>query len=269
MTGDDAQECTSKKDEITEAQFYVYELGRRTLSFLKEAKNRNVIILQADKGGKTVIMDRNDYMRKAYSHLDENVKIGNLLVINDDFVSSIRPKVEERYQQVIERMNPYLIIDGIIKEPLRSESFLLPLFYGCPKVHKLNVPLRPIVASRNVIGDFLSCWLLQKLKLIANYLSKYNVHGVAQIMPDLKSFRLEDRHKLLNFDYVSMFTNVDVSATLSIIDELYGFISETTAVPVDMFLECLNFFIKDSTYFGFNGMLYYQTKGLAMGNNLA
>lgn len=120
-----------------------------------------------------------------------------------------------------------------------------------------------------MIGEFLSSWLLQKLKIVADMLNRYNDNNVPQFVPDLKLFRLEDHHKLFNFDYVSMFTNVDVSANLSIIHEFYGAISKTTVLPLETFMRCLNFFIKDATYFGFDGILYYQSKGLAMGNRLA
>lgn len=80
------------------------------------------------------------------------------------------------------------MLDGAITKPLLSETYLLPLFYGCSRIHKHNVPLRLIMASGNVIGVFLSTWLLQKLKLVADSLSQYNVRGALEFVPVLNHF---------------------------------------------------------------------------------
>lgn len=50
--------------------------------FLREAKNRNMVILQSDKGGNTAILDRSDYMQKPRLHLSENVEIKNYTIIH-------------------------------------------------------------------------------------------------------------------------------------------------------------------------------------------
>lgn len=253
----------------TRQQTYVCELAKKTRTFLDRSVNRDIVVLSSDKGGKTVIMDREDYVRKANAHISENVAAHNYAIVSEDFFTVVRPRVECRYSDVIREINPYLMLDGAITKPLLSESYLLPLFYGCPKINKPNVPLRPIIASKNMIGDFLSTWLLQKLKLVADSLSQYNVHSALEIVPDLKRFRLEDRHVLSTLDYVSMFTNVNVAETVDIIGELYHYISPTTAVPLSVFLVCLRFFTSDAAYFGFDGILYLQGMGLAMGNRLA
>ncbi|XP_057310001.1 uncharacterized protein LOC130647999 [Hydractinia symbiolongicarpus] len=41
-------------------------------SLLKLSKNRNIVIKKADKGGRVVIMSKDDYIRKVYDHLSNN-----------------------------------------------------------------------------------------------------------------------------------------------------------------------------------------------------
>lgn len=253
----------------SEAQAYIYSLALLTTNFLKKNQNKNIIILSSDKGGKTIIMDKEDYIAKAYQHLNDNIDTGNYSLVYDCFHTVIRPNVETRYYEVAARISPFLMLDGSIKEPLKRESYLLPLFYGCPKIHKPGIPLRPIIASLNMIGEFISNWLLQKLGLIASLFDRYNVANVLQIIPDLRRFKLEDNHELCSFDYVSMFTNVDVTSTSDIVSMNYTVVSASTLVPLDVFLDCLNFFICDAAFFGFDGQIYKQIKGLAMGNRLA
>lgn len=57
--------------------------------------------------------------------------------------------------------------------------------------------------------------------------------------------------------------------TLAIIKQNYFIVESTTSVPLDTFVLCLEFFIKETTYFMFSGRVFKQCKGLAMGNRLA
>lgn len=105
--------------------------------------------------------------------------------------------------------------------------------------------------------------------MIAAVVNKYNVPSSKTLALELKNFTLEPEHKICSFDYVSMFTNVDVAETIKILLEFYHVISETTSVPADVFIECIKFFIHYATFFMFNGNIFKQIKGLAMGNRLA
>lgn len=126
--------------------------------------------------------------------------------------------------------------------------------------------MRPIVASTDMIGIFLSEWLL--VQLIANSLKNYNILNSKNLASVLNKFKLEPGHKLCSFDYVSIFTNVEVEETCRIILEHYDIISVTTTVPVDVFFDCFKFFTNCSTFFMFDGSLFQQINGLAMGNRL-
>ncbi len=255
-------------DHPTEAQEYIRNLATLTSAYMK-GDGRDIVIIQADKGGKTVIMDRIVYQRKVREHIDGNIILGNYATVEQDFMSRIRPIIESRYQEIITEINPFLIADGTIREPLRAESFLLPLFYGCPKIHKPSVPLRPIISSCNMIGDVLSDWLLSKLNVIAKYIGTYSIHSACRVKNDLGSFKLEESHVLCSLDYESMFTNIDVDQAAAVVAEFYHLIQVETCVPCSTFLKCIRFYTKDSAYFSALNVVYNQCKGLAMGNKLS
>lgn len=178
-------------------------------------------------------------------------------------------KVEIMYTEIISLINPFLLLDNASFILLNPEPFVIPLLYGCPKIHKQNVPMRPIVSSVDMIGSRLSEWLLEKLQHIAAHLSKYNILNSTTLIPELKKFVMEPEHKICSLDYVSMFTNINVAETFAIILEFYHVISATTSVPSKVFIKCLEFFTNHSTFFLFNGDIFKQIKGLAMGNRLA
>lgn len=231
--------------------------------------NPHLIIVSSDKGGKTVIMERDEYVRKMELHLTENMNVGTYKKITDADLTTIQKTVESSYLETISHIIPYLKIDGTSTTRITAEPYLIPLLYGCPKIHKADIPMRPIVASADMIGDVLSQWLLGKLQLLASSLDKYNVTNARKILPKLRNFKLEPEHKLCSLDYVSMYTNVDVDETCRIISELYPVISGSTSVPLEIFILNLRFFTNTATYFLYGSNIYKQIKGLAMGNKLA
>lgn len=80
---------------------------------------------------------------------------------------------------------------------------------------------------------------------------------------------VEPSHELCSYDYVSMFTNVNVDCTIDIVLQLYHLLLPVTDVPTDVFVRCLRFYTTDTAFFTFGGVLYRQVKGLAMGNRIA
>lgn len=248
----------------TAAQSYILDLMDQVSKFLQ--KNPNIIVVSSDKGDKIVIMDKDDYFRRMKIYLDENVASGNYEIITDT-LQLIRQRIEHSYSETIEIINPYLLSDSSIKSPLTIEPFLIPLLYGCPKIHKKDVPMRLIVSSTDMIGSFLSGWLLKKLQIIASELNKYNILNTEKLIPQLKNFKLEPGHKLFSLDYASMFTNVDIAKTCAIILEYYHLVAKTTSVPSFIFISCLKFFITEATFFMFNGNIFNKSWDLLWGTN--
>lgn len=257
----------SQESQPTEAQSYIFSLMLQAEEFLR--KNKNIIVISSDKGRKTVIMEREEYILKVRDHLNVNVANKNYEQINDRNHSEVQSEVELAYSNVISLINPFLQNDGSIQNPITVEAFSIPLLYGCPKIHKEGAPIRPIISSADMVGKFLSCWLLEKLELVASCFNKYNVKNSQSMIPELNNFIVEPQHKLCSLDYVSMFTNVEIAETFPIILQHYYVIAETTSVPADVFMKCLEFHTTVATFFAFQGKIYKQIRGLAMGNRLA
>lgn len=219
------------KESPTEAQLYIRELMCHSAEFLR--KNKEIIVISSDKGGKAVIMDRTEYLDKMRNYLDENISLRNYERVEAS-TSSVLHEVESDYGKAFYSIKQFSMLDKALKDPLTNEPFTMPLLYGGPKIHKENIPMRPIIASTDMIGKFLSEWLLEKLKLIAVYLNKYNILNSAKLISELKGFTLETGQKLFSLDCVSMFTNVDVKEVFKIIEGLYHIIQTTTSVPMNV-----------------------------------
>ena len=108
-------------------------------------REESIVIAPADKGNATVLMNRKNYDRK----------IRTLLADKETYKSL--PKDPTPAQE--RKMNGILLPlmssrAGSIPERLyyhlRSSAGKVPLLYGLPKIHKPEVPLRPIVSFVNL-----------------------------------------------------------------------------------------------------------------------
>jgi hypothetical protein len=94
-----------------------------------------------------------------------------------------------------------------------------PLFYGLPKIHKVGIPLRPIVASIGSPSYSLSKYIASLISPLAgNTVSfiKDSAHFVS-IIGDLK---LEEEEVMISFDVKSLFTNVPIAEAVKVIRDI-------------------------------------------------
>nr|VZI26327.1 unnamed protein product [Spirometra erinaceieuropaei] len=80
-------------------------------------------------------------------------------------------------------------------------------FYGLPKVHKPDVPLRPIVSLRGTPTYGLANWLFQKLRFLTAG-SQTTVHSAEQFLDKIRAVTIEPNEKMVSFDVVSLFTSI-------------------------------------------------------------
>jgi hypothetical protein len=100
-------------------------------------KDPDKVILSADKGNCVVVMDKHDYREKA------------LLLLNNRNTYSILKsdptgKTQRGLNAKLLLLKKSNIISKATNEKLYSSDGLSPRFYGLPKIHKPEIPLRPI-----------------------------------------------------------------------------------------------------------------------------
>ena len=105
----------------------------------KLKKDENRMVLTADKGVSLVVVDKEDYIKKAEHLLQQS----NYKKINSDPTNKHKNKLIGLLKTIKTQggMN-----DNLYKR-LYPTGANAPKFYGLPKVHKDNIPLRPIVSS--------------------------------------------------------------------------------------------------------------------------
>nr|VZI43343.1 unnamed protein product [Spirometra erinaceieuropaei] len=129
---------------------------------LKELRADNdLVIVPADKGRSTVVLDRTDYNQKVKSLLEDR--------------QSYVPCESNPMKTLTREINATLLamensgaISPIDRRMARAQETALARFYGLPNVHKEGAPLRPIVSLKGTPTYGLAKWLLQRLKFLTS-----------------------------------------------------------------------------------------------------
>ena len=141
-----------------------------------------------------------------------------------------------------------------------------PKFYGLPKIHKKNIPLRPIVSS---IGS-VSYGVARVIKLLIGN-SQHHVHNTKQFADEIREIKLEEGECITSYDVTALFTSIPVASALDIIRrklEQDADLPTRTIMTDDTIIELLGFCL-NNTYFVFQDVVYEQTKGAAMGSPIS
>ena len=130
---------------------------------LKRLKtDENIVILPADKGRVTVVMDKTDYNDKMDSLVNDKQTYE---VLQRDPTPALQRKLNNKLLTLKKTDK----IDFRRYNRLRCSVPQPPKLYGLPKLHKPNIPMRPIVSFCGSPTYQLSKYLTNVLKQDQTY----------------------------------------------------------------------------------------------------
>ena len=118
------------KPNLTKAQ---------NLAIRELKKDRDCIVLTADKGVAMVIMDRQDYIGKTNNLLSQNTYRS----IQWDPTNTIKNKLIN----ILKRAKSQTGLNNQTYKAMYPTCCVPPKLYGLPKIHKPDTPLKPITSS--------------------------------------------------------------------------------------------------------------------------
>lgn len=227
--------------------------------FLRQ--NDNLLILKADKGNVTVAMNRDDYNVKVCELLfDNNV----YLPINRDPTFTSQKKVNDLLKTAKYKKH----ISHTIYKQLVITNSVTPKFYGLPKIHKPNIPLRPIVSSIDSPLHKLSKFLSDILTISLATRTSYNTKDTFTFVAAIRGVQLPQNFVLISLDVVSLFTNIPLELVVTIIEDKWSFIKDFCNFDLSSFITLIRF-IFNNCYFSFHDRFYKQIFGTPMGSPLS
>nr|VZI29040.1 unnamed protein product [Spirometra erinaceieuropaei] len=206
---------------------------------LRELKaDKELVIVPADKGRSTVVLDRAAYLQKAKGLLED--------------LQFYAPCATNPVKALTREINATLLAlenSGAItptdRRMAKPQDTALARFYGLPKVHKDGAPLRPLMSHKGTPTYGLAKWLFRRLKFLTAE-SDTTVSSLAEFLEKLKGdLAIKTIELLLQSKY----------------DETEN------RLGCDQVLQLLKFCLR--TYFTFDGTIYEQVKGTPMGSPIS
>lgn len=243
--------CTKSSDYFTST-------FKQTKLFLKS--NPDILILKSDKGNKTIAMSKSDYNQKLS------------ILLNDNTTYEIMPndptnKYQRTITRIVNKLENTLEISPAIKKILVTPYPIAPRFYAQPKVHKDQVPLRPIVSFINA-PTYNLCKFLANIINQINFQSPFSIKNSFDFVENIQKKIVPENNVLVSFDVNSLFTNIPSHLVLELISKNWTKLQPFTSISKHSFIELvklctdMGYFVHDNTY-------YKQIFGIAMGSPIA
>ena len=237
--------------------------GEEVQALVELKRDSSKVILTADKGVALVIMDKPDYNTKAQELLNDKKTYKE---INTDLTNKLKTKLISLLKKIK--------AEGGIEEQLYKKMYptgaVVPKFYGLPKIHKRDIPLRPIVSSRGSINYEVAKELSRILRPLVGK-SAHHIKNTGDFVQQVRGIKLQPTENITSYDVSALFTSVPIESAITIIRnklELDPELHNRTTMKVDHITSLLEFCLK-TTNFQFQGRFYEQLHGAAMGSPIS
>jgi len=231
--------------------------------------NKNIVIQSADKGGATVIMNRENYILEAERQLNNNKYYRRLdKPIYMDNISKIKKIVSEMLLNKFITNDQFDYLTGPAEVRQR-------IFYLLPKIHKkrevwpqanLMPEGRPIVSDVNSetyrISEFIDYYLNPLGAKHESYLK-----NTYDFVNKIRNFAVDNNYLLVTGDITSLYTNMNIDRSLDCVKKIFAE-NKDEKRPDDSILQLLEISLKNND-FQFNDKNYLQIMGTAMGKRFA
>ena len=202
-------------------------------------------------------MDRQEYINKSNNLLNQLT----YRAIPQDLTNTIKIKLIN----ILKRVQHQTGLNSITYKSMYLTGCVPPKFYGLPKIHKPDTPLRPIVSSYGSVTYGVAKELTKILKPLIGK-STHHINSAHDFVEQVKQLSLESGECLSSHDVSALFTSVPVDPAPGLIKDLLEkdpTLKDRTVLPVKDIILLLEFCLKNM-YFSFQDQFYGQVKGVAI-----
>jgi hypothetical protein len=243
------------------------------------SRDDKIVITRPDKGNGVVLMDKSDYIDKVNLVLEDSSKFqrveGDIFkkILSEE--GKINRFVRKTFGGVDENGRHFPTYNQLL-----VSGSSLGILYGLPKIHKENVPIRPILSACNTPAYNLAKYLVPIISpLTKNEYTVPSTFHFAKEVCNLDFTSEPSEISFASFDVKSLFTNIPLNETINIIlnilfkdneyldCSLFGNTNDIHVLNRSQFKELLDLACLDN-HFIFNGSMYKQIDGVAMGSPL-
>ena len=143
-----------------------------------------------------VVLDKEEYIKKA-NHL-----------LNQPTYKKITEDPTSKQKSRLIKLLRNIKSEGGITEDIYRKMYPTgagaPKFYGLPKIHKKDTPLRPIVSSTGTVSYNTAKELARKLKPLVG-MSSHHLQNTKDFIQQLKEVKLQQDETIISYDVKALF----------------------------------------------------------------
>ena len=237
--------------------------------------DKSIVLMKADKGRSCVLMDKEQYIIKVKQLLSTGNTFQKISTIDskgnfndiEHVIKTMEGKLNYRIKD-LKRLNK---INEDEYNWLKATATRCPVLFCQPKVHKVGMPLRPIISTTNSYNYNLSKYLTKLLEEARGKSPSYIKDSfsfatlIQQQIPSKNDY-------MISLDVESLFTSIPVQESINLAIETISnkkekdpsFIKLNEKDLRQLFELCIT-----NMPFRFYNELYRQTEGVSMGSPLA
>ncbi|XP_072171564.1 uncharacterized protein [Diadema setosum] len=144
----------------------------------------------------------------------------------------------------------------------------IPAFYGLPKIHKTDTPLRPIVSNINSVTYNIAKQLTSILSPLVG-LSEHHIQNSGDFIEKVRDIKVEENETIA--DVSALFTSVPPDKAIEVVRECLSSdtsLHQRTKLSPDQICQLLELCLS-TTYFVYNGAFFKQKHDCAMGSPIS
>ena len=178
-------------------------------------RNKDIVVLAADKESCTVILNKDDYIKKANDIIEDGIKQMKYIETTDDTCNELKRFQDFLYRHFYKHEH---------YEEMRPRSNQPGRFFATAKTHKFEsisditleqLKLRPII-------DQTGTYIYKNSKVVAKYLgplakNEYTIRDTLSFPDLLKSVPSDDNYEDVSYDVESLFTSIPVQENIDYI----------------------------------------------------
>jgi hypothetical protein len=222
-------------------------------SMQTKLKEHDATITTADKGNSLVILPTQQYTTKIQNFIDTN----NFHTSNTDPTKNFQNQIRKTIN------NSTNLISQDAKWRFVNLNPSAPTLKDLIKLHKPEQTIRPIVNWRNAPAYKLARLFTIKVCQLSPLPYSFNIKNTTDLIHQLRHTPITPTSKLASLDITNMYTNIPVSETKQILESMLT----ANSLNPQTKMELLHWYevITKQNYFAFDGKVFLQTDGLAMG----
>jgi hypothetical protein len=134
------------------------------------------------------------------------------------------------------------------------------------KLHKIDIPFRPIINNRTAPSYKLAKHPTKIINQYTTLKNNYNVTNSASLAHELIKLKLHENHRMITFDIKDLYVNIPIDKTINLLKtKLLGNNSTQITYQIIALLKVT----LSQNYFIFQQKIYQPEQGIAMGSPIS